>query len=226
VADPCTEFVVTGTLAVFSDVHANLVALEAFLEAVRGIADEYLCLGDTVGYGPWNDECLELLADLPLRGSVEGNHERLFASGRGKELATPLVQQFYMHSAAFFSRRDLIDNLQPTVEVGPYLCVHTLGERNVYCDTEIELTRHVTLGHSHQQFNVRRSNRILMNPGSIGQNRTWIDMVDFLLLDMHSGAITMRSIPYAVDQFIGELRTRGYPQDCIAYYANKPRRCS
>lgn len=49
-------------LAIFSDVHSNLPALEAVLAdiAAAGVDDRY-CLGDLVGYAPWPNETLELL---------------------------------------------------------------------------------------------------------------------------------------------------------------------
>ena len=68
--------------AVFSDVHANLPALERFVDQTRAEVDAYICLGDVVNYGPWNDECLDLVISLPGIVYIEGNHERLFCGTR------------------------------------------------------------------------------------------------------------------------------------------------
>ena len=39
-------------IGIFSDVHANVEALEAVLKAYESLSiDRYLCLGDVVGYG-------------------------------------------------------------------------------------------------------------------------------------------------------------------------------
>lgn len=62
-------------LAILSDVHANLPALEAVFAAIdRAELDELWCLGDVVGYGAQPDECASLVAD---RCSVclVGNHD-------------------------------------------------------------------------------------------------------------------------------------------------------
>jgi predicted phosphodiesterase len=56
-----------------ADVHANLAALEAVLEAA-GEFDEIWCLGDVVGYGPDPDDCLSRLRRHPLV-AVAGNHD-------------------------------------------------------------------------------------------------------------------------------------------------------
>jgi predicted phosphodiesterase len=62
-------------IAVISDVHGNLHALEAVLERIESLrVDGIVCLGDIVGYGPHPGECLELCVrhcDL----IIQGNHE-------------------------------------------------------------------------------------------------------------------------------------------------------
>ena len=64
-------------VAVISDIHGNLHALEAVLaEIAREQPDALWCLGDHVGYGPRPNECCESVrarADL----SLAGNHDLL-----------------------------------------------------------------------------------------------------------------------------------------------------
>jgi predicted phosphodiesterase len=62
-------------IAVFSDIHANLHALEAVLAAIdlEGV-DEIWCLGDLVGYGPRPNECVDLVRDR-ADVSLCGNHD-------------------------------------------------------------------------------------------------------------------------------------------------------
>jgi len=59
--------------AILSDIHGNLESLQAAL-ALIDPADEVLCLGDVVGYGPNPNECVELMR---TRAStmVLGNHD-------------------------------------------------------------------------------------------------------------------------------------------------------
>jgi predicted phosphodiesterase len=60
-------------VAVVSDIHSNLQALEAVLAAIEADApDELWCLGDLVGYGPRPNECCAAIAgraDLCLAGN-------------------------------------------------------------------------------------------------------------------------------------------------------------
>jgi diadenosine tetraphosphatase ApaH/serine/threonine PP2A family protein phosphatase len=61
-------------ILVISDIHANLTALEAVLEAA-GKYDEIWCLGDIVGYGPDPNECVERLLNLSNLICLIGNHD-------------------------------------------------------------------------------------------------------------------------------------------------------
>jgi len=62
-------------VAVLSDVHANLHALEAVLEAVaKDGPDAVWCLGDLVGYGPQPNPCCALVAQH-ANVCLIGNHD-------------------------------------------------------------------------------------------------------------------------------------------------------
>ncbi|MCR4429453.1 MAG: metallophosphatase family protein [Tepidanaerobacteraceae bacterium] len=62
-------------LAVFSDVHSNLYALEAVLSDMEKFAvDRVICCGDLVGYGAHPNEVVELIADNGIF-TVMGNYD-------------------------------------------------------------------------------------------------------------------------------------------------------
>jgi predicted phosphodiesterase len=61
-------------ILVISDIHANLVALQAVLDAA-GEVDAVWCLGDVVGYGPNPNECVELIRQQPNVICLLGNHD-------------------------------------------------------------------------------------------------------------------------------------------------------
>jgi predicted phosphodiesterase len=71
--------------AVISDIHSNLPALEAVVQALDGLhIDGYYCLGDIVGYGSWPNECCAIIAGLNPT-VLRGNHDEAAVSP-GKEL--------------------------------------------------------------------------------------------------------------------------------------------
>jgi diadenosine tetraphosphatase ApaH/serine/threonine PP2A family protein phosphatase len=57
-----------------SDVHANLVALEAVLADAAEV-DALWNIGDTIGYGPRPRECLDLMVDRLANPVLVGNHD-------------------------------------------------------------------------------------------------------------------------------------------------------
>src|SRR5512143_1917045 len=66
-------------IAVFSDVHANLEALQAVVRAYASERiDKYVCLGDTVGYGASPNDCCDIVRNLAAF-TILGNHDAAVA---------------------------------------------------------------------------------------------------------------------------------------------------
>jgi predicted phosphodiesterase len=111
-------------IAVLSDIHANLVALETVLAAV-GPVDGVWHLGDVVGYGPEPDAVVERLAALDSIG-VRGNHDLAATTGDGLEWFNPEARAAIEWTRARISdatRRWLVDQPETRVEMG-FVLVH------------------------------------------------------------------------------------------------------
>jgi predicted phosphodiesterase len=69
-------------IALISDIHGNLPALEAVLEdlAARPEVDAVYHLGDLVGYAPWPDEVVARLRNEGIQG-IAGNYDSTTATG-------------------------------------------------------------------------------------------------------------------------------------------------
>jgi predicted phosphodiesterase len=66
-------------LGIFSDVHANLEALSAVIEAFKQERiDKFYCLGDVVGYGANPNECSNIVREL-AEITILGNHDAAVA---------------------------------------------------------------------------------------------------------------------------------------------------
>jgi len=66
-------------VAVISDVHGNVQALEAVLDAIDAVqVDEIWCLGDVVGYGADPIRCMEIV-DERAAVCLAGNHDLVVA---------------------------------------------------------------------------------------------------------------------------------------------------
>ncbi len=70
-------------LAIFSDVHANLEALEAVVHRATSLGvDRFVCLGDVVGYGADPGACIDRIRALDPFTVIRGNHDEMVGTGR------------------------------------------------------------------------------------------------------------------------------------------------
>jgi predicted phosphodiesterase len=179
-----------ASVAVLSDIHANLPALNAVLaEADVAAAEAVVLLGD-IALGPMPVETLEVLAGLGERAVwVHGNCEReMITAFDGGEVPGPFGDQA-VASAALIGRpqRDMLDGLPLTVTLdidglGPTVFCHASPRRDdemLLVDSPLERwdaalsglgadIGAVVFGHTHMQFDRLAAGRRVINPGSVG----------------------------------------------------------
>lgn len=111
-------------IALLSDVHANLTALEAVLEDVPRGATLWV-MGDTVGYGPDPSEVLALLRERGAR-MVAGNHDLAVAGKIGVEQFNEDAAAAVLLHRAWLSaeERDRLAALPLTLNEGDFTLVH------------------------------------------------------------------------------------------------------
>lgn len=93
--------------AIFSDIHGNLEALEVVLQLCldEGV-EQYICLGDVVGYNANPKECLDIVRELPNLTIVKGNHDEYASNGDNE------MEGFNPHAkaAVLWTRAQLTDD--------------------------------------------------------------------------------------------------------------------
>ena len=66
-------------IGIFSDVHANIEAMNAVIDAYKSERiDKYVCIGDVVGYGASPNECCDLIRKVAAY-TILGNHDAAVA---------------------------------------------------------------------------------------------------------------------------------------------------
>jgi diadenosine tetraphosphatase ApaH/serine/threonine PP2A family protein phosphatase len=78
-------------ILVLSDLHANVTALDAVLEAADGRWEQSVCLGDVVGYGPDPNEVSARLRKLGTQ-TIRGNHDKAVAGVMSTEDFNPVAK--------------------------------------------------------------------------------------------------------------------------------------
>lgn len=190
------------------------------LEAERGV-DHFICLGDVINYGPWSNECVDLLESLPAVRLI-GNHEEDFLSGTYSG-GSALVKSFYDTCIQSFSRGVQIRRYEKQYELEKFICTHTILNSYIYPDTVIEVKGNYFIGHSHYQFNRRENGYHIVNVGSVGQNREEINVINYAIYKPEVDEIELKSLIYDVEPVIRKMRELKYPRECLDYYLSKPR---
>lgn len=209
-------------ILIYSDVHGNLPAFERMLKE-EGSCDGYICLGDLVNYAPWSNECVDLAVSLPNSILLMGNHEEAFINGKYPG-TNPLVQDFFEMTFSSFKKTEIIKSFAVDSQLDDFICKHTINNSYIFPDTQVNLNNNYIIGHSHHQFEYKNNNFTLYNSGSVGQNRKYINEINYLVYDVELKSITMKSVIYNIDIVINEMKHLSYPIDCINYYFNKSRK--
>ncbi|MFI7230135.1 metallophosphoesterase family protein [Nonomuraea angiospora] len=198
-------------IAVLSDIHGVLPALEAVLAEPEVAGADVVALTGDVAAGPMPVQTLDVLVSLGERALwVSGNADReLVEAVRGKVSPYPVSQW-----AAVQLRADQVELLaglpdRQVVELGRLgttLFVHATprsDEEMILVDSSLERWAEVlagesagtvVLGNTHMPF-VRLADRVLVvNPGSVGMpyGRSG---AHWALLDGDTGAVTLRRTP-------------------------------
>ncbi len=91
----------THTIALLSDIHGNLPALEALLGYFAEVGvDRYINLGDIVDIGAYSAQCLHTMLQLPHCTNILGNHDYDYACDRRRHL--PMSHTSAQHKAYVF----------------------------------------------------------------------------------------------------------------------------
>ncbi len=224
-------------IALLSDVHANLVALEAVLADVPAALGLWV-LGDTVGYGPDPGDVLALLRE---RGAllVAGNHDLAVATGQGLEAFNPVAAAAARLHRAWLSaeERDLLASLPTLARPDGVTLVHgslrdpvweyVWNASTAYESLQIAETELSCNGHTHVpavfalegdrvtstlgRGVVALQGRVLVNPGSVGQPRDRDPRAAWAVLDTETRTVEFMRTAYDVAETQRRIRTRGLP---------------
>lgn len=226
--------------AVFSDIHANLPALEAAILAA-GPVDGYWHLGDVVGYGPNPDGVVARLSDVRASGVV-GNHDAAAVGGSEIDWFNPDARRAmeWTRDTINATTRAWLAKLPVTTDIGQAALVHGSFRDPMWeYVTSLPVARAnlVTLqsriglhGHTHvpmawveQDGAVDivspsdgsilelRGRRVLANPGSVGQPRDGDARASFMILDTQADTIEWHRTPYDIEGVQALMRAAGLP---------------
>lgn len=175
-------------VALISDIHGNLISLEAVLADIqrRGV-EEIVCLGDSAANGPSPVECLDLLESVACR-VVMGNADEWLLNPQRDAKADDFhrkVEESDLWTIAQLSdaNRAFLRSFQPSHLLDtptPLLAFHGTPRNNREIVLPITPTEEMAAifagypapllagGHTHQPFVRRIHAQTFINPGSVG----------------------------------------------------------
>ncbi|GAB4522868.1 MAG: metallophosphoesterase family protein [Anaerolineales bacterium] len=112
-------------ILVLSDIHANLIALEAVLRDA-GSFDATWFLGDLVGYGPSPNECVALLRELPDLTCLLGNHDSAALGMIDTDAFNPEAQRSVLWTRKHLNadNRRFLESCAPTASIHDVRLAH------------------------------------------------------------------------------------------------------
>ena len=198
-----------------SDIHGNLPALEIVLKNLDNDSN-IIFLGDIVNYGPWSNECVDLIDSLKNKVTLLGNHEDYFING----ICCPhdLVHSFFNFCINKFNRFNIISNYKKKYSFLDYTCIHTIDDKKIFYNSDININGNFIIGHSHQQFHKNKNNFNLINPGSVGQNRKNLNIISYCEFNYSQKSFLFHNLEYDSSIVIKKMIEMKYPDICINYY--------
>jgi len=231
-------------VALISDVHGNLEALDAVIDALSPF-DSLWQLGDVVGYGPRPVEVVERLEAAGATG-VRGNHDAAALGEIGTEWfndAARVAVEWAARQLTQPAARWLAGNPHSRVE-GDFTLVHgsprdplweyvystALARANLPSFT----TPYCLVGHTHVPVAFLEGDgriealvpddgttlrldarRAIVNPGGVGQPRDGDPRASGAILDTTDRTITWRRVPYPISATQDAMRAAGLPKRLI-----------
>lgn len=192
-------------IAIISDIHANLPALNAVLEDIENNyqADEIYCLGDLVDCAPWHNEVIKIIKHKGIP-TIMGNHdERIVLNAEVIPMAKHSAEETkaridaieFTKASITAENKSFLSTLKKsfTIQCGKYSCMLVHGSPN--SNREYIFENHpqekiapwfeehradiIITGHTHYSY-IRtiptiHGDKQIINAGSVGRTREDIE---------------------------------------------------
>jgi predicted phosphodiesterase len=227
--------------AIFSDIHANLEALEAVLrDAEEQKCTHYVCLGDVVGYNANPHECVTRIQkmDCPI---VKGNHDEqasLIESSRDfNELAEHAIEWTREHLTD--ADKQWLRDLRLQRQVRDFSIVHATLDTPAqwgYVFNNLDAAASFTyqhtnvcfFGHTHvpmafirddgvrrvrvDQLRIEMAKKYFINVGSVGQPRDGEWRAAYCIYNIENENVEQRRVKYDLETAQKKIIDAGLPR--------------
>jgi len=204
-------------VAVISDIHANIFALDAvYKDLEKEKVTHILVAGDLVGYYYWPKEVIERLRNDDRVTCIKGNHEKNFMEtliskesadflrkkyGSGYDvcqkelscddidwlLALPQTKKLIINNCDFYLSHGSLNSIDEYLY--PDASLNFILENYSSCKFTI-------FGHTHYPFIHTNKDKVLINPGSVGQPRDRGGLSSYVIIDTDNFSIKFKRLAF------------------------------
>ncbi len=211
-------------ILVVADIHANWPALQALDERY----DVCFCLGDLVDYGLEPAPCIDWVrrrATYMVRGNHDhGVAQNVTVSGRnGFKYLTSVTrvltrERLRTEDLRFLARMPVTQAV--TLDDTRFLLVHATPRDPLdeYAAPDVEFWKRrlegvdadvVCVGHTHQPYVLEVGDKLVLNPGSVGQPRDGDPRAAYALIENHR--VELKRIDYPIEATLRVIQESTLP---------------
>ena len=207
-------------IAIMSDIHSNLEALESVLADIK--ADEIYCLGDLVGYGPNPNEVVEVIRkeNIPC---IIGNHDHSTITGdtyyyspfaaKTIEWTRKEISEENLDFLKKLKTKKIIDVDEKKIELVHGSPKDPIWDYVLPDYPKLKLVDFlkedrvdsIFVGHSHIPFIFENENRFFVNVGSVGQPRDHNPHAAYAILDVEQWNVEIRRVDYDIKTAVDKI---------------------
>jgi putative phosphoesterase len=219
-------------ILLLADIHANWPALQAVQEPF----DECLVLGDLVDYGLDPSPCIQWAMDHATQ-AIRGNHDHGVAHyvkvvGRnGFKYLTAITRPLTQERVSAAERRylgALPVTKRVTLDNTRFLLVHAtprdpldeyaIADADFWSRRLADVDAHVIcVGHTHQPYVVEVGDKLVINPGSVGQPRDGDPRAAYAIIE--NQRVELKRVEYAVEETVRGVQESNLPEPAKALLA-------
>lgn len=208
-------------VALISDIHANIFALNAvYADLNKEKVDFILVAGDLIGYYYWPKEVVNLLRNDNRVICIRGNHENILLETLLSDEKAKFYRKKYGSGYDICHEKlndddirwltTLPENIQLDIdgctfymshgslmEIDDYLYPDASSEcmKKNYSDCKVTL-----FGHTHYPFVHTHENKIMINPGSVGQPRDIGGLASYVIVNTKNFVTRFKRIMFDYSQ--------------------------
>jgi putative phosphoesterase len=213
-------------ILLLADIHGNWPALRALSET----CDVCLCLGDLVDYALEPAPCLDWVR-RHAHHTVRGNHDHgaaqnVVVQGRNgfrylTAVTRPLTRERLSDDDLRYLARLPVTQML-TLDDTRFLLVHATPRDPLdeYAPPEPDFWRRrlqdveanvVCVGHTHQPYVLEVGDKLVINPGSVGQPRDGDPRGCYAVIEDYQ--VELRRLDYPVEETVRVIQESGLPED-------------